>query len=270
MSEASNTLLQSELKLKEENEKLLQQKQSSQQTLNKFLIIGILLLAALFALLLWQAIVRHKQNKILSTQVEENKLLLNEVHHRVKNNLQIISSFMLLQQAKNGNTENDELLKQLQSKIGALALVHQMLQNQQVHEKVMIKNYFEQLTTQIIATHTNNDNGLQCRVEMDETVLSLDSITSLAFIAIELLLNTIKYVVPYHSITEVLLKARSDKNKLLFTYSDSGSGLPPGIDTNKPTTTGLRLIKRLAVQLGSELETYREAGKFIYKIKIPL
>jgi two-component system sensor kinase len=203
-------------------------------------------------------------------QVEENKLLMNEVHHRVKNNLQIISSFMLLQQAKNSNTENGELLKQLQSKIGALALVHQMLQNQQVHEKVIIKNYFEQLTTQVVATQTNNGNSLQCVVDMDETVLSLDSITSLAFIAIELLLNTIKYVVPYQPATEAVLTARADKNKLLFTYSDSGPGLPPEIDIHKPTTTGLRLIKRLAAQLGSQLETYRDAEKFVYKIEIPV
>jgi two-component sensor histidine kinase len=270
MNEASNKLLQGELKLKEENEKLLEQKQLSQQKWNRFLIVGISLLGLLAIAVWWQAKARRSQNKILSQQVEENKLLLNEVHHRVKNNLQIISSFMLLQETKEDDNTNKELLKQLQSKIGALALVHQMLQNQQVHEKVKIKDYFEQLSTQIIATHTNDPSSIHCEINMDDTVLPLDEVTSLAFITIELLLNTIKYVVPSQQRCTITITAQKDEKHLLFTYADSGSGLPAHINIEKPTSTGLRLVKRLAAQLGSTLETDKQNGIFTYRFGVPV
>jgi two-component system, sensor histidine kinase PdtaS len=265
--DASNTLLQSELKLKEENATLLAQKAQTQKRQNTRLIAGLLIISAGLLYIFYLATQRRKQNTALTKQVAENKLLLQELHHRVKNNLQIVSSFMLLQQMKK-NVDSDELIKQLQSKIQALALIHQQLHQQNNFATIELQPYFEQLVAETLATHTGANTEVKYSVTAGGTILNLDTLTALALITTELLLNSVKYVAAKQP-CEITVTAEKKNDKILFTYADNGQGLPPELDFANVTSTGLRLVKRLAKQIKAAVTINNTAAGLSYLLEIP-
>ncbi len=268
LSSVNNSLLKSELNLKEDNANLLQQKQATQARLNTALIIGLIIVSLAMLSILWLANKSRRQNKKLEEQVTQNNLLLQEVHHRVKNNLQIISSFMLLQQLKK-NIDKEELIKQLQSKIQTLALIHQKLHTQRSYDKVKLQPYFEQLFKEIIATFADNEKELNYFINAGNSALNLDTVTPLALIINELLLNSIKYATPNQKC--IITIDATEKNNLLFLeYADNGIGLPEGQEFDATTFTGLRLIKALSKQIKSLVSVKKENGKQIFYFEIPL
>lgn len=242
-------LLKSELKLKEENAELLLAQQKTQKKLNNWLVLGLFVLSLALLGILFLAIQRIRQNKILATQVNGNKVLLQEVHHRVKNNLQIVSSFMMLQQMKK-ETNNEELLKQLQSKIQALALIHQKLHQQTNFDKIDLQSYLESLFTETLNIHSDGRQKITFTIDTPNCDLTLDMITPLALITNELLLNSIKYVANIQT-CHISIQAQQMIGTLVFKYIDNGPGLPENVSFENVNTTGLRLVKRLAKQIKS-------------------
>jgi two-component system, sensor histidine kinase PdtaS len=268
LTSVNNSLLKSELKLKEENADLLLQKQAAQSKLTKWLIIG--LICMLFALLgIYQlSTARRKQNIILQEKVAENNLLLKEVHHRVKNNLQIISSFMLLQQLKK-NIDKEELIKQLQSKIQTLALIHQKLYKQSTYGSVELQPYFEQLFRETAFTFATNQDAVTYEIEMGDTKLNLDTLTPLALIINELLLNSIKYVSTL-KLCNITISSKEENNMLYLSYADNGEGLPDNIQFEITNSTGLRLVKALTRQIKGTVEAKKIQGKQFFNFEIPI
>jgi two-component system, sensor histidine kinase PdtaS len=266
LTSVNNSLLNSEIKLKEENGALLQSKQVIQQTINRWLTIGLVLMSLALIGIFWLASVRRRQNRKLAAQVNENKLLLQEVHHRVKNNLQIVSSFMLLQQLKK-DVDSEELVKQLQSKIQALALIHQKLHQQNSFDKVELQSYFEQLLSETINTNGSGQDKIVYKVEAFNSQLGQDTLTPLALITNELILNSIKYAGDEQPCV-ISLRTTEAKGMLFFEYKDNGPGLPVNINLDTVSTTGLRLIKRLAKQIKSEVQINSERNGFLLNIPV--
>jgi two-component sensor histidine kinase len=268
LTDANNTLLKGELSIKEQSEKFLKERSATQTTINRWLTAGLILGGLFIAGILWLLVTRRKQNQLLATQVTENKLLLQEVHHRVKNNLQIVSSFMLLQQLKKEqNTE--ELVKQLQGKIQALALIHQKLHQQNNHDKVQLHDYFQDLIADTITTHASGTQKITYTINAAATSLDLDRLTPLALITNELLLNSIKYVAAKQD-CHIKITALEQNGQIVFNYSDNGQGFNAGINFDKVTTTGLRLVKRLAGQIKAAVTCNSTANGLSYQFVIPL
>jgi two-component sensor histidine kinase len=268
LSAVNNSLLKSEITLKEENAALLQSRQTIQQKTNNWLIAGLTFSLLALGGIFWLAATRRNQNKKLEAQVNENKLLLQEVHHRVKNNLQILSSFMLLQQMKK-NVDSEELVKQLQSKIQALALIHQKLHQQNSYSAVELQSYFEQLVVDTLAIHSNGNVAIKYAVNADDTFLNLDTLTPLALITTELLLNTIKYVAVKQP-CQITITAQKKQDTLIFTYADDGKGLPDLIQFDTVSSTGLRLVKRLAKQIKAGVTVSNTAAGLSFLFEIPV
>jgi two-component sensor histidine kinase len=266
--DASNTLLQSELKLKEENATLLAQKAQTQRRLNNWLIAGLLVISAGLLYIFYLATQRRKQNAALTKQVAENKLLLQEVHHRVKNNLQLISSFTTLQEIKK-ETGKAEMIKDLKSKIQALALLHQKLHQQNSYDKLELQPYFEQLVSATLSIHADTHCEIKYNIDMGNSFLDLDTLTQLALITNELMVNSIKYVA-VNQPCQIDIKAKVENAKLIFTYADNGPGLPTGINFNTATTTGLRMIKKLAEQIKATAVMNSSSNCLSYVFEMPL
>ncbi|MFC4263002.1 histidine kinase dimerization/phosphoacceptor domain -containing protein [Ferruginibacter yonginensis] len=262
----NNKLVFSELLLKEDNAKLSLKEQQTKIKFYSLLVIGSLLLI-IVALAIGSNIRSKRQNKKLADQIVQNNLLLNEVHHRVKNNLQIISSFMLLQQLKKG-ANSDEIIKQLHSRIQALALIHQKLYQQNNYDSIELKSYFEQFVAETIQTHHDGSNAIAFDLMMEEVYLVLDIVTPLVFITNELLLNTIKYVATKKDCT-IYITATKINNQLLFTYADNGKGIT-ATQLETATTTGLRLVKRLAKQMNAKITVEQNKHHLQFLLVIPL
>jgi two-component sensor histidine kinase len=266
--DASNTLLQSELKLKEENAQLLAQKHQTQRRLNGWLITGLLVIGGGLLYIFYLATQRRKQNAALTKQVAENKLLLQEVHHRVKNNLQLISSFTVLQEMKK-ETGKAEMIKDLKSKIQALALLHQKLHQQNSYSKLELQTYFEQLVSATLSIHADTHGEIKYNIDMGSAFLDLDTLTQLALITNELMVNSIKYVATKQP-CQIDIKAKVENAKLIFTYADNGTGLPANINFDTATTTGLRMIKKLAEQIKATVVMNSGSNCLSYVFEIPL
>jgi two-component system, sensor histidine kinase PdtaS len=268
LSSVNNSLLKSELNLKEKNAVLLLQKQQAQSTLSKWLTVGLVLMALALLGIVWLATIRRNQNISLAEKVEENNLLLKEVHHRVKNNLQIISSFMLLQQLKK-NIDKDELIKQLQSKIQTLALIHQKLHNQSNYDAVELKTYFEQLFRETVFAFAINQDDVTYEINVADTTLNLDTLTPLALIINELLLNSIKHVSTKKK-CHIIIAGKEEKNILNIVYADNGDGLPNEINFEASASTGLRLVKALTKQIKGTVKTQKIDGEQLFIFDIPV
>jgi two-component sensor histidine kinase len=266
-NEVNNSLLKSELKLKEENDILVQSKQATQQKINNWLTAGLILMSLAIAGILWLAVTRRKKNRELAKQVAENKLLLQEVNHRVKNNLQIVNSFLLLEENKE-NGGGKIFLRELQSKIQAMALLHQKLHSNEHSDEVPLQPYFEQLFDKIVSAHVTHNEKIDWQVDTAGLYMRQDKVMSLALITTELLLNTIKYVAPVQACT-VSLAMYEKGGKMLYEYKDNGKGLPETIHFDKATTTGLMLVKQLGKQLGAGISIIKEENANGFSIQIP-
>ncbi len=264
----NNQLLRSELALKEENTALLLAKEKNQEKQKNWLLIGLSTLLIAFISIMVLARDRIKQNKLLAEQVTENKNLLQEVHHRVKNNLQIVSSFMMLQQLKK-ETNTEDLLKQLQSKIQALALIHQKLHQQTNFDTISLHSYLDSLVEETLNIHIEQRENVTFEVEVDDCALNLDIVTPLALLTIELLLNTIKYV-STKQVCHILIRAKRNGDLLNFSYEDDGPGLPDTLTIETAKTTGLRLVKKLAKQIKSKpiLDPTHAGLRFTFEIPL--
>jgi two-component sensor histidine kinase len=264
---ANTILLKSELALKEENRQLLIKQQQTQRRYNFWLVIGVIFLSVALAIIIWLYEARRKKNKQLKIQVEENRLLLQELHHRVKNNLQIVNSFLLLEENK-PNGGGKIFIKEMQSKIHAMALLHQKLLGAEHFDEILLQPYFEQLANSILASHTLEEQEISCSIDAGDAMLKQDKLISLALITTELLLNSIKYVAAQQS-CHIHIGILQQPSAIAFTYTDNGQGLPNSFSFDKVSSTGLLLVKQLCKQLKAEIAVLQQTGKNGFAITIP-
>ncbi len=208
----------------------------------------------------------EKQRIALERGAEEKALLIKEIHHRVKNNFQIVSSLLDLQM-KGLSKDEVETLKEIQGRINAMAVVHQKLYE---NEKFMISlnNYIEDLIQEIKVVL--NQKAVTIITDIPVTIkLDLDTAIPLGLIINELLTNAFKYGVnPDLAKNEIRIEVVSNEDSYELSLSDSGYGIPDEIDVNSTKTLGLRLVRRLTEQLNGSLLYFNDHGaNFVIKFK---
>lgn len=204
-----------------------------------------------------------RQNAQIKTQHANIEVLLREVHHRVKNNLQIISSLIELQQLK-PDLDPTESIKQVQIKLQSIALAHELMYRQHHIEQVPLQEYFEQMLQAIQRIYTIPAQRLFCEIEMNGLELNLDKLLLLALAIDELVINTLKHAFPYTPDCTISLSCRQELNQYIFTYSDNGPGIPANAQTNPGNITGTRLVKNLIKQVGGSMEIRNDNKKLEY------
>jgi two-component system, sensor histidine kinase PdtaS len=267
LTATNNALLKSELTLKEEKEALRKSKDAVQRKYTYLLAIafGISLLVLLG--IMYLAIARLKQNKLLAEKVAENELLLKEMHHRVKNNLQIVNSYLLLEEGKENTPK--EFLHSLQAKIHAMALLHQKLHTQDTYNTIDIQEYFKQLATKIVEPYKDNAQKIEYIIDAVGIVLPHQKLATLGLVVTELLLNSIKHVAMHqHCIVNLVIQQQQDT--YIITYLDNGMGLPNNIQLKTASSTGLLLIKQFVKQLGAQIKVINLSAQNGFEITMPL
>jgi two-component sensor histidine kinase len=263
--EADNLLQQRENMQLQLNEQTLHLKSSFLYVFSALLIAG--LLASLFFYRRFRIRSRHtaEQNKLIRTHDETNTLLLKEIHHRVKNNLQIISSMAELQLNK---PENDLYLsmREIQSKMRTMAIAHQMMYEGNEMNDVDMQAYFERMADMTMELLAVSGNPVQHSIRMHGNKLDLEKLVTLALAVNEMLINSIKHVLPCAGNCYIDMECRLIEGEFHFTYSDNGPDLP---DSNIETITGtgIRLIHKLARQLDAKIRVDKDpSGKIEYLI----
>lgn len=247
-------------------------------------VIGLLFTALLTAFILFRNNrQKQKANTILQEQKEkintqnstlentlgqltaknaENELLLKEIHHRVKNNLEVVSSLLALQSAKIDDPEMQDAMLASQNRVQSMGILHQKLYQSEHLAFIEMKNYFRNLCENILDSY-NETERIEVDIDMNEIELDVDTAVPVGLIVNELITNSLKYAFPDGKKGEIKLRLENvDNDHLRLTISDNGVG--KGLATKaKGTGFGTQLVGLLTRQIDGKLEEKNENGMVI-------
>ena len=198
----------------------------------------------------------EEKNIEIHAQNEYSKVLLQEIHHRVKNNLQIISSLMSLQSRSTDNKEANIVLNESRRRIEAIALIHQKLYQDDKGNLVNFQSYLEEiLTSQKVLTP-----NIECKLHSDEITVSLNVAVPLGLIVSEIITNSVKHAFSgiINPELQINLSRGSDAFELII--SDNGTGLPEGFDIQSSNSLGSEIIVALVAQINGKIECKNNSG----------
>ena len=196
----------------------------------------------------------EEKNSIIEKSLREKEALLKEIHHRVKNNLQVISSLLNMQSR---TTENEEILdafQQGQSRVRAMSLIHQKLYQTDNLSEIDFQEYTSQLIDQLSTLYAGNKENVTTEVSINEIKLDIDTAIPLGLILNELISNSFKYAFKNvdHGKIKVNMERLTD-GKIQLAISDNGQGLPSDFNLEATKTLGLKLVNILTKQLKGKL-----------------
>lgn len=212
-------------------------------------------LAVFYAL----AIQNKRAEEEIKQSLEDNKILLREVHHRVKNNMQIISSLLNLQINYEEEKKAVNVLKESQGRVKSMSMVHEKLYQSPSFTKIDFKNYVEQLIKDIFYSYGINNGNIETVMDIDNIEIGIDTAIPCGLIINELVTNTVKYAFPQNKgILYIKLKSIQDKIELVI--ADNGIGLPEDFDFTNSDSLGLQLVNNLVTQIDGQISLDQSHG----------
>jgi two-component system, sensor histidine kinase PdtaS len=179
---------------------------------------------------------------------------LKEIHHRVKNNLQVISSMLALQANASADPGTRALLSESRDRVRSMALIHEKLYQTGDQRGISFSGYVRDLAAHLRHSYAGNSEAIALDIDIEEVSLDMDLSVPCGLILNELLSNALKYAFPDgRSGTVSIRMRRQESGELLLTVSDDGVGFPPGVDYRTPVTLGLRIVNILVSQIRGTL-----------------
>jgi PAS domain S-box-containing protein len=203
---------------------------------------------------------RKRVDEKIKASLQEKEVLLKEVHHRVKNNLQVISSILSLQGEKVENPEVLDLLRETQNRVRSMALVHEELYQSETLSWVDIGDYVRRLSSTLF--HSYRPEGIDVRLELDidDARVPVDEAVPFGLIINELVSNALKYAFAGRKRGRVAVTFHEKDGQFVLQVVDNGVGVPKGLDLNATETLGLQLVATLTRQLRGTIECVRRRG----------
>lgn len=197
----------------------------------------------------------YHSKKQLTAQMEEKETLLKEVHHRVKNNLQTVSSLLSLQCRNVEEAKMKTLLKSTQNRVISMAMVHEMLYMRNDISKIEYKSYVQELSEYLIRSIKGLDSKVQLKIDIPDIKLGIDTAIPLGLLINEAVTNALKYGFADEEEGEIyiVLKKELDKQYVL-NIGDNGKGFPETVTYKNSKSLGLKLIHNLTRQLKGTIQ----------------
>ena len=211
------------------------------------------------------------QTSKLETSLSEKEILLKEVHHRVKNNLQIVISLLDLQVASIKDAKNKDVLTQSKSRVYSMSLIHQKLYSSDNLARIDMKSYLIELVDYLKNSYYIQSQKIDFSLAIENKEVSLTRAVPLGLIVNELLTNSFKYGISQAGENKIQLTLQVNSENLVLQIADSGKGFVE--DKNKQEvkkSLGLFLVKSLTKQLKGTMDRYHENELFVSKLTIPL
>ena len=211
---------------------------------------------------------KSKEEQIKSSLVEK-EILLKEIHHRVKNNMQIVSSLLSLQAGYLNDDKLQEVFNESRNRIKALALIHEYLYRSKELTKIDFSNYINDLINNLFLTYMVNPNNYELIMAVDDIDFDIDTSVNMGIIINELVTNAIKnafnYKANFKNLIKIILKEQNGKINITISGNDTG------LNFTNSDTLGLQLVKTLVAQLEGTLDIKRQNGfeiriNFNYKL----
>ena len=211
-----------------------------------------------------------EQKFIIENSLVEKDSLLKEIHHRVKNNLQMVSSLLSLQTKNTRSKAAIEALEEGKSRVKAMALIHQKLYQNDDLSVIEMQGYIESLVNSVQSVFKKGSAKINITIDAEGVELDIDRAIPFGLILNELVSNSFKYAFPEEKDNgKIYIHLRKNKEQGFFEYTDNGVGLPPNYEDQVDTSMGIKLINRLVNQLQSTLNIDKtsEGVRFWFNFK---
>jgi PAS domain S-box-containing protein len=212
---------------------------------------------------------RKRAEEQIRTSLEEKEVLLKEIHHRVKNNLQVVSSLLSLQSGYPKVEAVRELFVESQNRVKSMALIHEKLYQSKDFSNIDFADYIESLARGLFHSYGVNPDQIALTIEVD-VELDIDHAIPCGLILNELLSNSLKHAFPDEQKGAVLLRFHEKENQFTLQFSDNGVGLPEELDFRDTESLGLQLVTTLTSQIGGTIQHVPGKGTvFVIRFATP-
>ncbi|MEP0862218.1 MAG: sensor histidine kinase [Ignavibacterium sp.] len=198
----------------------------------------------------------------------DEKILLKEIHHRVKNNLNIIIGLLELQSQNIEDVAVKEMFRESINRIRSMAIIHEYLYRSENQSAIDLSLYIESLADNLLAVYADTKKELMINYKMDSVFTDFDLAIPVGLIVNEIITNSIKHAFIERPKGKIDISLEKNKSKIKLTIKDDGIGVPVNLDIENSKSLGLQLIKLLVSQLNGDYKIYREDGTTV-QIEIP-
>ncbi|MGA2933714.1 MAG: PAS domain S-box protein [Methanomicrobiales archaeon] len=213
---------------------------------------------------------RKRLGDQLKESLKEKEVLLREIHHRVKNNMQVISSLLSMQSQNIKDEGIRGLFKESQNRIRSIALVHELLYRSDNLYQIEYGAYLKKMFIPLFESYSIDQRKVSIAIEAPRVLITIDKAVPCSLIINELISNSLKHAFPGDRKGAITIRFGLDagKGEYSLDYGDNGVGLPPGLDIKTLNTLGMRLINGLTKQLGGTIEIQGTEGTH-FRITFP-
>lgn len=208
----------------------------------------------------------NKAEETLRAAIQEKDILFKEVHHRVKNNLQVINSLLSLQSANLQDPTVIEIFRESQNRVRSMALIHENLYNSKDLSQVNLSSYIHQLTGRLFQTYNILTDKVFLNLNIEEIQLDIEQAISCGLIVNELITNSLKYAFPNHfkdqGLISINMRTQLDNSSVIcIEISDNGVGLPAQFELENTETLGFQIVQTLVRQLDGTIKITKPVGE---------
>ncbi|MGD0282673.1 MAG: PAS domain S-box protein [Dissulfurispiraceae bacterium] len=203
---------------------------------------------------------RKKVEHQIKQSLREKEALLREIHHRVKNNMAVVSSLLSLEARKIKDASVRSLFEESRQRVKAMALVHEKLYQTKDLSSINFEDYMKSIISEIISLYRINTNAITAEINIENIELDLDAAVPCGLIINELLTNAFKYAFPDNRRGILSINFTKTDGSYTLIIKDNGVGLPEGFDYKQASTLGLQLVDILTGQLGGTLQIKSDKG----------
>lgn len=212
---------------------------------------------------------RKQAEEQIKASLREKEALLREIHHRVKNNLQIISSLLNLQADYLKDNQALEVFQNSQNRIELMALIHEKLYQSEDLARINFADYIQELITNLFSAYTFKPEAIALALNLEDIFLDIDTAVPCGLIVNELVSNALKHAFKLRKSGEICVNLYSiDENKIVLIINDDGIGFPEKIDFKNTESLGLQLVNTLTQQINGDIDLNGSNGSQ-FKIIFP-
>jgi len=213
---------------------------------------------------------RKQAEEQIKADLREKETLLKEIHHRVKNNMNVITSLLNLQAKSIEDDQTKNILKDSQDRIFAMSAIHETLHGSENLSEIDLKKYLSKIVTSIFQSSSIDPKRVKLKTDIEEVLISINQASPLGLVTNELVSNSLKYAFSDEREGKITVTMRKQNKELHLTIKDNGVGMPNDLDWKKANTLGLKLVRTLVEnQLDGTIGMENNNGtKFIIKFNI--
>lgn len=208
------------------------------------------------------------KNSSHTNKQESEKTLLKEIHHRVKNNLNIIIGLLELQSQNVEDNSVKEMFRESINRIRSMAIIHEYLFRSDVKDEIDLSDYIESLVDNLILTYADGKRELIVNYKTEKIRATIDMAIPIGLITNEAVTNSIQHAFPDKDKCHIEISLEKTNGKLILQIKDDGIGIPVNIEKENSKTLGFRLIQLLSGQLQGNYKIYNENGSVV-TVEIP-